>query len=80
LSSLSLSSTAETELPVLLARRASSFAAAARAASAAAADSTSALVATSSAIISLTAVAAVQMGCYVGTRLPLLLVCAGEEE
>jgi hypothetical protein len=55
LSSLSLSPSAETELPVLLARRASSSAASARAASAAAA----ALAAVSSAIVSLAVVVAV---------------------
>jgi hypothetical protein len=59
LSSLSLLSSTETELPVLLARRASSSAAVAHAASAAAAASTSALVVDSSVIVSLAAVAAV---------------------
>jgi hypothetical protein len=58
LNSLSLSSSAETELPLLLARRALSSTAAARAASATAA-STSVLAAASSAIASLAAVAAV---------------------
>jgi hypothetical protein len=53
LSSLSLSSSAKIELPVLLVRRASSSAAATRAASTAAAASTSALAAVSSAIASL---------------------------
>jgi hypothetical protein len=63
LSSLSLSSSAETELPVLLVRRASSFAAAARVASAAAAASTSVFAAVSSAIASLAALAIVAAVC-----------------
>jgi hypothetical protein len=59
LSLLSLSSSAETELPVLLSRRASSSAIAARVASAAAAASTSALAAACSVIASLATLAAV---------------------
>jgi hypothetical protein len=57
LTSLSLSSSAETELPVLLVRRALSSTAAAHAASTAAAASTSALAAVSSAIVAVSAAA-----------------------
>jgi hypothetical protein len=61
LSSLSLSLSVETELPVLLTRRASSSVAAARVASTAAAASISALAGASSAIANLATVAAVSV-------------------